>query len=164
MLRGYFKHQGLTLIELLLVIALSGSILLAALSAHSYVWGQTWQGQLQVRETQNFYALGHWLARDLQYELQNANAEWQWRGESRCLLFADKGVRLRNKQLQWKPNEGDCNSPRWLALHDSAGFEVTEFAVTSLSKGYVQLCAVGQVEKLEPLSWCYSLRNWSEQL
>lgn len=155
------KQQGFSLLELLLVIALSGPIIYAGLSTHSYFWAKAWQAQLKTRETQNFYALGHWLVRDLRYELQNYSSDFQWREQNQCLLFANKGVRLRNQQLQWKPNEGDCTSNGWLGLHDASGFKVTSFDFFELNQGYFQVCISGEVNgeldvDTPPLQWCYS--------
>ncbi|RUO37389.1 hypothetical protein CWE13_05365 [Aliidiomarina shirensis] len=157
----YRAQQGFTLLELLLVIMLTGPIIYAGLSTHSYIWGQSWQGQLAAREAQNFYALGHWLARDIRQELGKDSTVWQWQEQSQCLLFADKGVRIRNQQLQWKPTEGNCTSNGWLGLHDANGFKITDLTITEIAAGYRQLCLVGRVSKnqksaSESLNWCYA--------
>lgn len=176
------KQRGFTLLELLLVIALSGPIIYAGLSTHSYFWGKAWQSQLQARESQSFYALGHWLVRDFRYELQKQSSAWQWQEQYQCFLFADKGVRLRNYQLQWKPNEGNCAGNGWLSLHDDTGFRVTHFNVTEQSPGYFQVCITGEVLGLAaasavaassvaesaankaPLQWCYSWQTLFAQV
>ncbi|RUO18307.1 hypothetical protein CWE08_11680 [Aliidiomarina iranensis] len=157
-------HQqcGFTLLELILVLALSGPILYAGLSTHSHFWTKAWQGQTQVREVQSFYSLGHWLVREIRAE-QMQQASWQWQANSHCLMFANKGVRLRNKQLQWKPNDGDCNGNGWLGLHDAKGYKVHDFTFTELADAHFQLCISGQSGKASnhqygnnaPLNWCY---------
>ncbi|MCH8492572.1 MAG: prepilin-type N-terminal cleavage/methylation domain-containing protein [Idiomarina sp.] len=171
MLNGSGKTRkygyGFSLVELSVALALSSTILLAAITAHSQLWASAWQGQQQMREEQSFYALAHWVMRDVRRVLSEAEYESAAaRFANQCLLYGDHGVRVRNGVLQWRPNQADCESLGWLALHDPQGFKVTHLKFTSLSARDYQLCVSGaakqktqhmQKEQAE-MHWCYLFR------
>ena len=168
MLNGHRKTRaqscGFSLVELSVALALSSAILLAAITAHSQLWATAWQGQQQMRAEQSFYALAHWVMRDVRRVLGEADSESIT--EHQCLLYGEHGVRVRNGVLQWRPNQADCESSGWLALHDPHGFKVTQLNLSQLGSRDYQLCVTGaakqkmqQAQSEQPaMHWCYPFR------
>lgn len=173
------RANGFSLLELLLAVAVMAVTTVAALTVHSHLWAAAWQQQQASAARQGFYALGYWLQRELQQELQVtalamdsdvlAANPWHYDASLRCLLYLRvngtvSGIRLRQKALQWKPEQGDCNSTGWLNLHDPALFSLQELDFTVSSSGQVQLCLWPAFERAvereqtgqAAAPWCYS--------
>lgn len=148
---------GFTLIELLVALSIAAVTTLAALTLHSELWRNAWQQQAQGESEQGFYALGHWLYRELRQ--QGSGHLWHFDPNLRCLLFSDKGVRLRNGALQWKPEQGDCSSSGWLNLHDPALFSISHFSVEQPTPSMRKLCLELTHSGDSPTLWCYSWRG-----
>lgn len=173
------RPTGFSLIELLLALTLTTLTIAAALAVHGRLWATTWQQQQASEARQGFYALGHWLHRELQAELTvnpmgeshlNASANtWSFDVSQRCLLYTTSsgsvnGIRLRQNAVQWKPESGDCASAGWLNLHDPTLFAVLDFSLVMLEAGQLQLCLMpAQASAIErgqtgqaAAPWCYS--------
>ncbi|MCH8502237.1 MAG: prepilin-type N-terminal cleavage/methylation domain-containing protein [Aliidiomarina sp.] len=157
MLKSQRLAAGFTLIELLVALSIAAVSTLAALTLHSELWRNAWQQQAQGESEQGFYALGHWLYRELRRH--GGGHLWQFDPRSSCLLFADNGVRLRNGALQWKPEHGDCGSSGWLNLHDPALFKINHFFVDQPTPDTRKLCLELLHSGELPTLWCYSWRS-----
>ena len=157
MLKSLRLGAGFTLIELLVALTIAAVSTLAALTLHSQLWRSAWQQQAQGESRQGFYALGHWLYRELRHH--SGGRLWHFDPSLNCLLFNDKGVRLRNGALQWKPEQGDCSSSGWLNLHDPALFNISHFSIHELTPGTRKLCLELTHSGDSPTLWCYSWRS-----
>ena len=158
------QNCGFSLVELSVALALSSAILLAGITAHSQLWATAWQGQEQMRAEQSFYALAHWVMRDVRRAL--GETEYESASAQQCLLYGEHGVRVRNGVLQWRPNQADCESLGWLALHDPYGFKVTHLNFAKVSAHDYQLCVTGAVKQKaqkeqSEMHWCYLFRRGS---
>ena len=150
--------RGFTLLELLLAVALSSVLLFAAFSGHSFLWAQAWQGQQLLRNEQSAQGLGHWLLRDLRRYLHStAQPQVVWQANPACLLYGEYGVRVRNQQMQWRPQDSACIDAGWLGLHDQHGFQV--LALDWQASGHPQLqgsqlCLAYQSRNGLAQQWC----------
>lgn len=152
------RAVGFTLLELLLAVALSSVLLFAAFSGHSWLWAKAWQGQQLVRAEQSAHSLGHWLLRDIRrYGQHSSEPQVVWHEGVACLLYGDYGVRIRAGQLQWRPQEGECQSNGWLGLHDQHGFQVLALEWHSSNNPRLtgsQLCLRLQAKNGSVELWC----------
>lgn len=162
------KWRGFSLIELSLALALGSAIVFAAITAHSQLWATAWQGQQQMREEQSFYALAHWLMRDVRRVLNAPEHPAEHEDHAvatsfanQCLLYGAHGVRVRNGILQWRPNQATCESSGWLALHDQHGFKVTYLHFSAINSYHYRLCVSGALrqKKQTEMHWCYQFRG-----
>lgn len=131
------RVKGFSLLELMLVLLLSSTLLLAWVGLLTGVWAQANRQQQLHTQAQLFYQLAFWLARDL--ERAGEQGHWRWNWQPDCLLYADHGVRMRQGLLQWRPQERGCDDSGWIALHDVNGFQLTGFALQALPQQQAML-------------------------
>lgn len=121
------KHRqaGFTLLELMLVVGLSGFLLLAWSSALAALWSDSARATYRAQQAQHFYQFGLWLA----YELERARERgvYRWQVEAECLIYGEYGVRLQNGMMQWRPTENSCSSTGWISMYDPNGFQMQQF-------------------------------------
>lgn len=122
------KERGFTLLELMLVLGLSGFFLLAWSSALAALWGDNARSMYRAQQAQHFYQFGLWLAYDLERARENGVYRWQKAGE--CILYGADGVRLHDGMMQWRPKDSDCDGPGWISMYDPHGFRIHQFEIT----------------------------------
>lgn len=121
------KEKGFTLLELMLVMGLSGFLLLAWSSALVALWSDNARSMYRAQQAQHFYQFGLWLAYDL--ERARERGIYRWEMAANCILYGVDGVRLRDGMMQWRPQDSNCKSPGWISMYDPHGFRITQFEI-----------------------------------
>ncbi|MGX5913399.1 PulJ/GspJ family protein [Aliidiomarina sp. Khilg15.8] len=119
------KQGGFTLLELVLVMGLSGFLLLAWSSAMTALWSDSARTTYRAQQAQHFFQFGLWLA----YELERARegGVYRWQVEPGCVIFGDHGVRLQDGMMQWRPANRGCSASGWISMYDPNGFRMQQF-------------------------------------
>ncbi|WP_194756943.1 prepilin-type N-terminal cleavage/methylation domain-containing protein [Aliidiomarina indica] len=142
--------QGFTLLELMLALSIASMTVLAGLQVFTQLWAQARLGQQRLDTLQSFYQLGHWSVRALQAESRN-HPEVQPKQQGHCILLATIGLRVRNHQLQWRPEGADCDSNGWHGLHDPS-----HLRIDGIDWDQHRFCLHGrQRGQQQHWSWCY---------
>ncbi|TRW50280.1 prepilin-type N-terminal cleavage/methylation domain-containing protein [Aliidiomarina halalkaliphila] len=144
------KFCGFSLLELMLALSIASITLLAALQIFTQMWAQARLGQQRADALQSFYQLGHWSVRALLLE-QKANPTSVPERQADCILLGTIGLRVRSQQLQWRPEEGDCETNGWHGLHDPSHLRIDGLQLHSQ-----QFCLQGRYRgDTASWQWCH---------
>ena len=111
------RHKGFTLLELVLASSLSAIASIALMSWFVSFYSALQSNHDEFVKVQHTHYWVHWLWRDMAREIsfkESVHVD----SEGMCLTYGAYGVRIRNRQLQWRPTLAACDSNGWQALHD----------------------------------------------
>lgn len=146
-------QRGFTLLELLMVSAVSAALLVSWSSFVTVNLFSMQEALHQSRQIQQFRQLGFWLSHEL--ERSRDDGHWIWQQQGDCLLLSENtGVRVRQGQLQWRGGERDCDSSGWVSLSDAATFSITELLFEQQDNGADQLYMSALISG-QPHQWRY---------
>lgn len=127
---------GFTLVELLLVSAVSGVLIVSWTGFISQQLIPLTTRSAEARQLQQLRSLGFWLSHELERARDNGDWDWVWHERQNCLLFgAETGVRFRDHRLLWRGGTRACNESGWVALTESNNLTVAGLTLEQAENG-----------------------------